>query len=235
MSDEDKLFTSLEETDSLEPLIEHEEDYIHGSPVLSWVGPSDLPEDANRRWVLFMIFAVILFIFISLLAKQLFLALIIAGIGWLTYMAARIPAQDIQHIVTTTGIFSHNTFYPWSSLNSFWIIKDHGCYVLGLDLNRKIFSNVMLLLGNQNPVQVKEVLSMYIPFREDKKRDNVSIIIEKFSQRLDDLIMGGKQQFSRMQEKRRQQQAKQQVSQPKSTSTKKAATRKAPKKTNKDT
>lgn len=167
------------ETDDYLSLDQEEEDYTHGRPLLAFTGPSDLPREENRRWFTLVITASVLLILFALLFQQILLAIILIGVAWLTYMLTRIPNQEVENVITSTGFFSQDKFYPWSQLNGFWIIKDHGHYVLGLETDRRAFSNVMILLGSQNPIEVKQVLSQYIPYREDHRPDILSVMMEK--------------------------------------------------------
>lgn len=174
--------------DELEPLIRQEEDYFHGNVLLSWEGPSDLPDEENRRWFLLIMSASVFVILIAVLMNQLTLALIIAGVAWLSYLLRRLPSQEITYVITTTGFFTQEKFYPWSELGGFWIIKDHGHYVLGLETNKRFFSSLMVLLGTQNPFEVKEALSNFIPEHEDKSRSNINTWIEKAGHVIDSIV-----------------------------------------------
>lgn len=195
------------EPDDLEPLIDQDEDYIHGAPLLAWQGPSDLPEEENRKWFLFVMVASVVLILVSLVIHRPMLALIIAGVAWLSLMLRRLPSQDIDYIVTTTGFFIQDRFYPWSELEGFWIMKDHGHYVLGLDTEKKLFSSMMILLGEQNPLEIKEVLSLYIPFNEEYTKDFVSTWIENGINFIDDAMGVISTKFSQMKQARDQKNA----------------------------
>jgi hypothetical protein len=181
--------------DTLQPLLQTDDDYVHGLPLLSWNGPSDLPEEENRRWFLLIIVLSVVLVLLAILMKKYFLTVIILLVSWLTYMLSRIPAQEIEHTITSTGIFTNNKFYAWNELSSFYIIKDHGHYVLGLDTNRRFFSSVPILLGNQNPVEVKEVLLQYLPNNELKEQDVVNTWIDKASNIIDSAFLAIKERF----------------------------------------
>jgi len=204
MNDNDEQYPRYDEPGDLEPLIDQEEDYMHGRPLLTWTGPSDLPEDANRRWFMLMITASFVLIGVSLVIKRYILSIILIGIAWLTYMLSKLPARDNEHVITTTGFFSQDKFYPWSDLNSFWIMKDHGHYVLGLDTNRTLFSSVVILLGAQNPIEVKEVMTQYLPLRENHGKDMINVLFEKSSHYLEKFVDQGKARLQVMKEQRRQ-------------------------------
>ncbi len=211
MNDNDELYPNYDQPGDLDPLIDQEEDYIHGRPLLTWTGPSDLPEEANRRWFMLMITASFVLIGISLIIKRYILSIILIGIAWLTYMLSKLPSRDIEHAVTTTGFFSQDKFYPWSDLNSFWIIKDHGHYVLGLDTNRRLFASVVILLGAQNPIEVKEVISQYLPLRENHGKDMINQLFEKSSHYLEHFVDAGKAKFQVLKQRQSQQSKDRQI------------------------
>lgn len=184
-NENDDLTNYYEEPDRLQPMLESDEDYTHGRPLMAFTGPSDLPKEENRRWFMLVMTASVLLILVALLINKVLLAIILIGVAWLTYMLTRLPNQEIENIVTTTGFFTQNKFFPWSQLNGFWIIKDHGHYVLGLETTRRAFSNVMILLGSQNPLEVRQVLAQYIPYREDRKQDTLNLWMERSAELLD--------------------------------------------------
>ncbi len=187
-------------TDELEPLLDQEEDYTHGRPLLSFNGPSDLPVEENRRWFALVMTVCVVLVLLSIAVQKSLLALILCGVAVLTYMLSRLPNQDIENVITSTGFFTRNKFYPWSQLNGFWIIKDNGHYVLGLETNRRAFSHEMILLGNQNPLEVKQLLTQFIPHKEDHKQDSLSLIINNSAIWLDKFYA---QIFARLRQNRR--------------------------------
>lgn len=190
----EEYFLYEAEPSDLDPLIQREEDFFYGTVLLNWTGPSDLPDEENRRWFVLIMVASFTVILLAVFIGELILALIIAGVAWLSYLLRRLPSQDIDYAITTTGFFAQDKFYPWSELNGFWLVKDHGHYVLGLETNRRFFGSLMVLLGTQNPFEVKEALSNFIPEHEHKSRSQINVFAEWSGKAID--FVAGKAQSS---------------------------------------
>ena len=86
--------------------------------------------------------------------------IVLAGVYYLTHnQEAKIIDVEIREL----GIFADNTFYPYNTIESFWIVYDPR-YVRTLNLkltNKK--SKITIQLNNQDPAEVRRALSKEIP------------------------------------------------------------------------
>ena len=76
------------------------------------------------------------------------------------------------------GIHVDNMFFPYSHINAFWLIYQPP-YVktLNLSIHKRIYSDVVIQLGNQNPNDLLEYLCGQIPELEGKNERFADVVL----------------------------------------------------------
>ena len=74
----------------------------------------------------------------------------------------------MEYVITTMGIQVGERFYPYSQLKAFWVIYQPPVRTLNLQLTKRLSPQVVIQLGETDPVSVKSALSKRLP--EETKR-----------------------------------------------------------------
>ena len=95
------------------------------------------------------------------------------------FLLSRQSPRLLTYTITKTGIYVGNSLYPYNTIKTFWIVYNPPeVKTLNFETTAYVNSQVTLQLGNQDPLQVKNVLSKYLP--EDLERDeSVSEILAR--------------------------------------------------------
>jgi len=137
---------------------------IHNKLLLAWKAPEFISHPKSKRWFLIagtIALALIAYALYTDSATMAIVFIVLAGVYYLTH---RQEPRIIDIKVTQLGIYAGKDFYPYNTINSFWIVY-HPPYVhtLNLKIAGKTFKKVVLQLDRQNPVEVREVLSREVP------------------------------------------------------------------------
>ncbi len=135
----------------------------HNKLLLAWKAPEFINHPKGKRWFLtagITTLALIAYALYTNSATMAIVFIILAGVYYLTHnQEAKIIDVEIREL----GIFVDNTFYSYNTIESFWVVYDPR-YVRALNLkltNKK--SKITIQLNNQDPAEVRRVLSEEIP------------------------------------------------------------------------
>ncbi len=138
---------------------------------LEWESPSRLFKKRDREYFT-NIGAMVFFLSVILIfVKEFVLIAAVLSIVFLIYVLSTVPPEDIKHRITNLGIESAGHFYRWEDLSEFWFEEQWGQVMLVL---RPFASpRVIILLGSQPKAKVREMITEFIPFREQPERSFV--------------------------------------------------------------
>lgn len=92
---------------------------------ISWSTPAYDHQEHTADWYWAVsIIAVSLAVAFFILENTLLSIIVLIGIGTLLAHSKH-PPEEITYELSRKGILSGKTFYPWNSLESFWIIDEH--------------------------------------------------------------------------------------------------------------
>ena len=143
--------------------------------LLTWKSPSRLFKKRDLEFYKNIAAIVLLLLVIFIFAREFMLALAVISIVFFVYVTSTVPPEDVQHRITTLGIESAGSFYHWLELTEFWYEEQWGQVKIVLHSPRR--GRLFILLGKQDKAKVRELISRYIPFREQPFRtwfDNAS-------------------------------------------------------------
>jgi hypothetical protein len=137
---------------------------------LEWTAPEFEYYHKDKSWLVMVgLIAAGLFLW-ALLTKNIIFALLI-GLSYFATMAYGLkkPAP-VKLVVTSQGIKINQTLYEFDNLKSFWIFyQPPQVREISLRSKKTIMPYIKLPLGEQNPVEVREVLLKYLPERKHKE------------------------------------------------------------------
>ena len=134
------------------------------SETLSWTAPSHIRPKRSLNWYLgFSLIAAGLIAYAvytrSILTFITFFLIIIV----LPIFSSQ-PTREVTYKATKTGIAVGKIIYPYKIIRKFWILY-HPPEVKTLNFETTAYLNnrVIVQLGSQDPVELKLVLSQYLP------------------------------------------------------------------------
>ena len=146
-----------------QPAVEAAPEAQHNKLLLAWKAPEFISHPKGKRWFLtagIITLALIAYALYTNSATMAIVFIVLAGVYYLTHnQEAKIIDVEIREL----GIFADNTFYSYNTIESFWIVYDPR-YVRTLNLkltNKK--AKITIQLNNQDPAEVRRVLSEEIP------------------------------------------------------------------------
>ena len=144
------------------PRADHEEVYAE------WSSPSRLFKKRDREYFVNIGAIVFLLSVILVFAREFVLIATVLSIVFLVYVLSTVPPEDVKHRITNLGIDSAGHFYRWEELADCWFEEQWGQKLL---IVRPYFTpRLIILLGNEDPVRIREYVAKHIPFRDEPVR-----------------------------------------------------------------
>lgn len=136
--------------------------------LLAWASPSRLFKKRDREYFT-NIGAIVFFLTIILVfAREFVLIAAVLSIVFLIYVLSTVPPEEVSHRINNLGIESAGHFYRWESLADFWLEEQWGQHLMVL--RPYLSPRVIILLGNQDPEKVRELIARHIPFRAEPQK-----------------------------------------------------------------
>ncbi len=132
--------------------------------LLRWTAPSRLFKKRDKEYFTNIGAIVFLLIIILVFAREYMFILAVLSIVFFIYTISTVPPEDIEHRITNLGIESTGHFYRWEELAEFWFEEQWG--QVKMVLAPIMGSRIILLLGSVDKKKMREIVSKYIPFRE---------------------------------------------------------------------
>ena len=132
--------------------------------LISWHAPEFIDHPRGPWWFaiagLLTLGAVLYSLYTSSVTTAL-VFLLLAGVYFLTHNQA---PRIIDIKVTELGIRVHETFYPYNTIRSFWLVyRPPFVQTLNLQTTKKTFPRLVIQLNGQDPIPLHDVLSKKIP------------------------------------------------------------------------
>lgn len=139
--------------------------------LLSWEAPEFVHHVRDIKWYLLAFLVVFSLLGYSIYSKDWFfilvLVLVIFGVSSYLKTAPKIR----KYAVTRLGIFIDKNFFSYDELNSFWIIFNEKIKILNILPNKKYIPPLTILLEDQDPMTIKNILKKFI-LQEEKRSEN---------------------------------------------------------------
>jgi hypothetical protein len=143
-----------------------------------WIAPEYIQHQKSARWYQIAGVLVALTVIYSFASDNWSMGLAVITFAFVyQYLHHCHPPKDIQIEITKLGIRVGQAFYPYSHIQTFWIIYEHGHKTLNLRMTQSFFYDICIHLTDQDPVPLRRHLVGEIPEWEGK------------SERLGDIIL----------------------------------------------
>ena len=146
--------------------------------ILSWTAPEFIRYEKTRGWFIWLGVIAVGFFIISLLMKNYFFALLVPIAAFLIYVQAQKYPRKLTVKITENGIEIENFLtIARKEIISFWIFEELENRILSLEVTKFLRPKILILLADQNPALVREVLTKFV--KEKKQEENLTDIIAR--------------------------------------------------------
>jgi len=139
---------------------------IKPQTLLSWEAPERVFKKKNKEFWTTILSVALLVSIILFFAKEYFLIAAIFALIFLFYVLSTNPPQIMKYKITNQGVFWGKAKYEWGSLWRFWFQEKEGQTILNIDTRLAFPKRLILLLGNQNKKEIRQILEDFIPYEK---------------------------------------------------------------------
>ena len=158
----------------------HGEDLKHyDKAIFSWKAKEYIRHERGPRWYIAAVITVILLVFWSLVSRNWTMALaVVAFAGVYYYLHIHQHPRDIEVIISEMGIKVGTMVFPYTHIQSFWMIyQPPFVKTLNLHVDKKLYSHIVIQLGDQDPTSVRQFLCTQINEQEGKNESFGDILL----------------------------------------------------------
>ncbi len=151
---------------------------------LAWEAPSrvfTLRDSQYYRKILGIVFVAAIILVIA--GQFLFLALVVS-ITVLFYVLSSTPPEKVKHELDNYGVFYLGKQYYWKNLKFYFFTKEGGFDILNIDTTEPYPGRLIMLTEGVGLDKIKEVVSRYLPFREEPPHTVFDKAFKKVSDKL---------------------------------------------------
>ncbi|MBU0727375.1 hypothetical protein KKA95_01695, partial [Patescibacteria group bacterium] len=134
-------------------------DINHNKVLLEWHTPEFMPIPRGKKWYLIAGVLLLVLIAYAIYTGSATMAIVFILIGGMFFMTHKQTPKIVDVKITELGIGYDDKFYPYNTINSFWIVY-HPPYVrtLYLKIGGKVVKYVKIELNHQNPIELRKLL-----------------------------------------------------------------------------
>lgn len=127
-----------------------------------WQAPNRLFKRRSREFYSTVAALVFLLSLILFFAKEFLLIGVILAIGFVSYVLASVPPEEVTHSLTNKGIRTSDKLFLWETLGRFWWQDKWKQTYVNIESPGRIPSLVILLVGKGVKEEIDTVLKTYL-------------------------------------------------------------------------
>jgi len=151
----------------------------YGTTVLTWRAPEYLEHERDEKWMMGAAVVALTLIAWGIWQDTYTFVVIILLLGGLYFLTHNHTPKEIDINLTTSGIFADGRFYPYTSIESFWILyfPEKKLKTLNILMKSGITKEMTFQLAEQDPSEVRSFLSNHLFELEDRTETIIEKII----------------------------------------------------------
>ncbi len=131
----------------------------YGQTIISWHAPEYMKYHKGFYWYLVASTIFLTIIIYGVLSKDVVLSLVFLVLAGVYFLLSRDHPVIIEHELTTLGVKAKRKFYPYSDIESFYIVYEPPhVTTLNIRIKKSIVNEIVIQLGNSPVDDVREVL-----------------------------------------------------------------------------
>jgi hypothetical protein len=142
----------------------------HSKDVLiSWQAPEFEIFERDRKWYLYISFALILIVAYAIFTNGLIMAITFILIGMVGYIYIHKTPRIMDFMITKDGVIAGREIYDFENIKSFWIFyEEDGLRVISLHTESYLAPYIHIPIHDQNPEEIRKILLEYIQEEEHR-------------------------------------------------------------------
>jgi len=153
---------------------------------LAWTIPNRVVKKMSQKSAKTLIVIAISISLLFALMQEFLLIVVIASAGFLYYMLSQSAAAEVEHEVSTHGVwYAKEHFYYWYELKQFFFKEDGGSVLLCVDTVEKLPGRIFLNINPADKEKLKEIFSKRIVLLEEEPKGTIDkmygSVISKFA------------------------------------------------------
>jgi len=142
--------------------------------LLSWEAVEYPHYERTRTWYLIAGACACLMIVYAIVTEAYMTAVAVALLAGVIYLYSHEMPAIQQVLVSRLGISVGPRFYPFASIKNFWLVINRDVRQLSIETSGRFGQNVVIQLGEMDPVLVRKTLSQEIPEATGRDESNRS-------------------------------------------------------------
>ena len=149
--------------------------------LVDWESPARPHRKRNREYYTTIASIVFLLAVILLLLKEILLIGVILAFGFLSYVLASVPPENVAHKITTKGIRTEGKLFPWDDFVSFWIKNQWDQELIIIKTKQPFPGHIMMILEPRHRTKIIEQIGKHMPLEKPENTfvDNASSWLQK--------------------------------------------------------
>lgn len=143
----------------------------------TWTGQSRVQREIQQKGAKTIITIIIAVCILLALMQDFVIIAVISSIGFLYYMIIKSPTREVEHEVSTHGLwYAKEHFYYWHELKQFFFKKDGEHLILCVDTVEPLPGRLFLNINPDDKEKIKEIFSKRIVYLEEEPKiflDNI--------------------------------------------------------------
>jgi len=142
-------------------------DINHNKVLLEWKTPEFMPLERGPVWYTAASVIIISLVVYAIFTDSATMAIVFILLAGMFFMTHKKSPRIVDVKITELGVFYDRTFYHYTAINAFWVVY-HPPFVrvLYLRLGGKTYRLLKIELNDQNPTEVRRLLSGELPEAE---------------------------------------------------------------------
>ncbi len=150
--------------ESEQPRREKVSNGMAGEVLFHWQAPEYESYDRDKKWYTVMTLGLIAIISYAFFTNSPIMAITFILIGMVEYIYISRDPQMLDFMITKKGIVAGKELYEFEQINSFWIFYDPEIIKsLSLHMKSDLMPFLQIPLHNEDPDEIREIISQYIP------------------------------------------------------------------------
>jgi hypothetical protein len=148
---------------------QHEEEHPYRGEVqmlLEWHAPSRPFQKRSKEFYVNSLLIIIALEVILFLFKEYPLMLVIVSLAFVSYALSSTPPDTFYCRISTEGLIVGEHFYLWQELYDFYFKRRNGQDMLHVRTKAYLPGELVLMLGDIQKEQLKQLLLAFLPYRE---------------------------------------------------------------------
>lgn len=137
--------------------------------LLSWQSPARPFKKRHRDYFTTIGAMVFLLAIILFFIKEWLLIGVILALTFVYYILSTIPPEQIEHQLTTKGIVTAGTTYPWDDLTEFYFLEKYQQTLLAISTKKRFPGRLLLLIDDKIKDNLKEILNKHLVYQKEPK------------------------------------------------------------------